>query len=97
MGEEIQHNQAIQRAENLLRKRKEILATPPGSAVDRILEAEHPPALVQSFTEEDFYFLIHDIGPEDSLPLLSMASRRTAFLLLHDRDIGWRFSFSFWP
>ena len=76
MEENSQHRTAIQRAENLLRKRKEILATPPEFAVDRILEAEHPPALVQSFSEEDFYFLIHDIGPEDSLPLLSMASKR---------------------
>jgi hypothetical protein len=31
---------------------------------------------VHSFPEQDFHFLIHDIGVEDSLPLLSLASNR---------------------
>ncbi len=74
MQDNHQNEKSIERAKNLLYQRKEILALPPEEALDRILGAEHPAALVQSFPEEDFYFLIHDIGPEDSVPLLSLAS-----------------------
>jgi len=76
MNENTQQKQIIARAKNLQRQRKEVLALPPEMAVDRILETEHPAALVHSFPEEDFYFLVHDIGSEDSLPLLSLASNR---------------------
>jgi hypothetical protein len=44
--------------------------------MDRILEDPQPAALVHSFPEQDFYFLIHDIGAGDSLPLLALASNR---------------------
>jgi hypothetical protein len=44
--------------------------------MDRILEDPQPVALVHSFPEQDFYFLIHDIGVGDSLPLLALASNR---------------------
>ncbi|UCF95040.1 MAG: hypothetical protein JSW39_13105 [Desulfobacterales bacterium] len=65
-----------QRVAELCKKRKEILALPSEKALDRILEAPQPAALVHSFPEEDFYFLVQDIGPEDSLPLLSLASNK---------------------
>jgi hypothetical protein len=58
----------------LVAQRKEILSSSPDKALHRILNDDHPGALVRSFPEEDFYFLIHHIGPEDSLPLLSLAS-----------------------
>lgn len=76
MDKDLELNKAIKRAENLFRQRKEILSLPPEKALDRILEAHQPAALVHSFPEEDLYFLIHDIGAEDSLPLLSLASDR---------------------
>jgi hypothetical protein len=42
--------------------------------MEKILEYKHPDALVHSFVEQDFYFLIHEIGTEDCSPLLALAS-----------------------
>ncbi len=67
---------ALERFEKLRDKRLQILALPPKEALDRILEDPQPVALVHSFPEQDFYFLIHDIGVGDSLPLLALASNR---------------------
>ncbi len=76
MNEETIDQKALERFEKLRLKRLQILALPPKKAMDRILEDPQPVALVHSFPEQDFYFLIHDIGVEDSLPLLSLASNR---------------------
>lgn len=63
-------------------QRKQILALPPQEALDRILEAPQPRALVHSFAEEDLYLFIQDIGPADSLPVLALASdKQWEFLL----------------
>ncbi|MGB9442014.1 MAG: DUF6178 family protein [Desulfobacterales bacterium] len=67
---------ALERFETLRERRLQILALPPKKAMDRILEDPQPAALVHSFPEQDFYFLIHDIGVADSLPLLALASNR---------------------
>ncbi len=82
MNEETHFKHIIVRIENLRRQRKEILALPPEKALERILDARQPAALVHSFPEEDLYFLIHDIGPEDSLPLLSLASEKQCEYIL---------------
>jgi hypothetical protein len=55
-------------------ERKQILSLPPEDALKAILDSPHGAALVQAFPEEDLHLLIHDIGIEDALPLLSMAS-----------------------
>lgn len=65
-----------QRIRNLHAKRREILSMPAETALDEILDYPQADALVHSFPPEDFYFLIHDIGVEDSLELLSLASNR---------------------
>lgn len=49
---------------------------PPAKALDRILNDRQPAALVHSFPEQDFYLLVNEIGPQDSLPLLSMATNK---------------------
>ena len=67
-------NKALQRAEELYEQRKQIMKLSPEQALEKILEYKHPDALVHSFVEQDFYFLIHEIGPEDCAPLLAMAS-----------------------
>jgi hypothetical protein len=64
------------RLQRLRKKRREIMALPPAAALDRILEDSQPAALVHSLPMNDFYLLVHDIGPEDSLPLLELASDR---------------------
>jgi hypothetical protein len=58
----------------LLEKRKEILSAPPEKALEMILSSELPAALVQSFSEQDLYFLTHDIGISDALPVLALAT-----------------------
>ncbi len=55
-------------------ERREILSLPPDEALDRIMASAEPVPLVHSFPEEDLHYLLNDIGPEDSLPLLAMAS-----------------------
>ena len=60
----------------LKKKRVEILSLTPEKALKEILEAPQPAALVHSFPEEDFYFLVNDIGLGDAIDLLSLASNR---------------------
>jgi uncharacterized protein DUF6178 len=69
-------NTADHRALVLRQQREDVLLLPAEQALDRIHEAKHPVALVHSFPEEDLYFLIHDLGPEDALSLLALASNR---------------------
>ncbi|MCJ7616758.1 MAG: DUF6178 family protein, partial [Desulfobacterales bacterium] len=74
MNEDKDTKLAIELFQNLSRQRKEILSLPAEKALDRILDSPQPAAIIHSFPEEDFYFLINDIGLEDSLQLLSLAS-----------------------
>jgi len=74
MDEKIENNKIIARIENLARQRKKLLSLPPEEMLNSILNSTQSTALVHSFSEEDFYFLIHNIGIEDSHPLLYLAS-----------------------
>ncbi|MDL1968235.1 MAG: DUF6178 family protein [Deltaproteobacteria bacterium] len=74
MNEDKELKRAVELYKNLNRQRKEILSLPAEKALDRILDSPQPAAIVHSFPEEDFYFFINDIGVEDSLQLLSLAS-----------------------
>jgi hypothetical protein len=74
MNENKRNKKIIARIKNLARQRKAILSLTPEKALDAILDLPQSAALVHSLSEEDFYFLIHDIGIEDSLPLLRLAS-----------------------
>ena len=67
---------ALEVRKQLREKRQQILALSPREALDRILQDPQQLPLVHSFPEQDFYFLIHDIGPEDALPLLALASEK---------------------
>jgi hypothetical protein len=76
MTADLSEKQIRERAAALQAKRSEILSLPPEQAITRILADPQPAALVHSFPESDFYFLVHDIGPEDALPLLALASNK---------------------
>jgi hypothetical protein len=76
VSETTEDKKAVERFHALSRQRREILALPPEKALTAILDSPQPAALVHSFPEEDFYFLIHDIGIEDSLELLALAAIR---------------------
>lgn len=67
---------ALEVRKQLQEKRQQILALAPREALDRILQDPQQLPLVHSFPEQDLYFLIHDIGPEDALPLLALASEK---------------------
>ena len=66
----------LERFRTLQEKRQQLMALDPKDAMERILQDPQPLPLVHSFPEQDLYFLIHDIGPADTLPLLSLASDR---------------------
>jgi hypothetical protein len=76
MNNVVQIKTASDRWKKLSIESREILSLPPEKALERIIDSHQPAALVHSIPEEDFYFLIHDIGHNDSLPLLSLASNK---------------------
>jgi hypothetical protein len=76
MTEDLPDRTHLDRIRELGRKRREVLALAPEDALERILSDPQPAALVHSFPETDLYLLIHDIGPEDALPILALASER---------------------
>ncbi|MCD6138559.1 MAG: hypothetical protein J7J91_08350 [Deltaproteobacteria bacterium] len=68
---------------------RELLQLPGKKALDLILESGTPASLVQSMAEEDVFWLVQDIGPEDALPILSVASNDQWQYLL-DMDLWQR-------
>lgn len=65
-----------QRIRQLAEERQRILSEPSEKAMQAILAHPQPAALVHSFPEEDLFFLVHDIGPDEALPLIGLASNR---------------------
>ncbi|SCY50766.1 DUF6178 family protein [Desulfoluna spongiiphila] len=55
-------------------RRLKIMGMEPEKALDAIISDPTPAALVQSFPHQDLYFLVNDIGVEDALPVLAVAS-----------------------
>ena len=53
---------------------KDLLRLPGKKALELILESPRPVTLVQSLAEEDLFWLVQEIGPEDALPILALAS-----------------------
>ncbi|MBF0204621.1 MAG: hypothetical protein HQK67_09980, partial [Desulfamplus sp.] len=64
----------INKERKLATIRSEILALSSEKALDLILDTPFTANLIQSFPEQDLYFLMHHIGEEDFLPVLSLAS-----------------------
>ena len=69
-------SQKAERDEALALERRKILAMTPEKALDAIADHPFPVTLVQSMAEEDLYFLVHHIGPDDALPVLALASNQ---------------------
>ena len=76
MNKPFDHHLAnLQNRELKLRsRRKEILSMDAETALDTILDAPSPATLVQSFPDQDLYYLMHKIGPSDFIPILSLAA-----------------------
>ena len=75
MNEKIDYRLAnIQKREMKLRaQRHDILASDSEKALELILDAPAPATLIQSFPDQDLYYLMHKIGPYDFIPVLSLA------------------------
>ena len=58
----------------LRQKRITILSADGQKALEMVLDAPAPATLIQSFPDQDLYYLIHKIGPEDCVPILSYAA-----------------------
>ncbi|MGD2097199.1 MAG: DUF6178 family protein [Desulfobacterales bacterium] len=69
-------DKTLERVQQLQETRRKIMELAPDKALDRILNDRQPAALVHSFPEQDFYLLVNEIGAEDSLPLLSLATNK---------------------
>ena len=70
-------NLPVQQAISELKKQRETaLALPADQAMNTILNARQPTALVHSIAETDLYLLIQETGTEDALPLIALASNR---------------------
>ena len=54
--------------------KQDIISGTPEQSLDMVLSHSSPATLIQSFAEEDFYFLIHHIGVEDAVSVLSLAA-----------------------
>ncbi len=64
----------IQRRELKLKAvQQEILSSDSEKALDLILDAPSPASLIQSFPDQDLYYLMHKIGSDDFIPILSLA------------------------
>jgi len=67
--------QNIQRKEIKLKAiQREILSSASEIALDLILDSPSPASLIQSFPDQDLYYLMHKIGPDDFIPVLSLAT-----------------------
>lgn len=60
----------------LRNRQRELMALPPEAALAAILEDRQAAPLVHAFPEEDLYLLVREIGPDDALELLGLASDR---------------------
>jgi hypothetical protein len=77
----------VQRLRKLAEARQRVLAMPAGKAMSAILDHPQPAALVHAFPEADLALLIHEIGPDEALPILALASNRQWEYLLDTE--GW--------
>ena len=75
--------------QELAARRRQCLALAPEDALAHILDAPQPAALVHAFPEEDLHILIREIGPDDALPLIALASSKQLEYLL-DQEVWQR-------
>jgi hypothetical protein len=67
---------SIARLQDLKKERQRLLSLPPEAALEHLVSQKGAIAIVHSFPPEDFHLFVRDIGTQDALPLLAMASNR---------------------
>ncbi len=66
----------ITRLQNLKKAREQLLSLPPDAALEHLVSEKGAVAIVHSFPPEDLHLLVRNIGAENALPLLALASNR---------------------
>ncbi|PIE61839.1 MAG: hypothetical protein CSA29_01165 [Desulfobacterales bacterium] len=56
--------------------RQDILFSDAQDALDKLLDAPSPATLIQSFPDQDLYYLMHKIGVHDFTPVLALATSK---------------------
>ncbi|WP_320040406.1 DUF6178 family protein [uncultured Desulfobacter sp.] len=74
MNDDYQLANKTRRELKLQNIRRDILVSDGAKALDMILEAPSPAALIQSFPDQDLYYLMHKIGVHDFIPVLALAA-----------------------
>jgi len=69
-------NKTFEIIEKLKAKREKILALTPEDALEEIINDKEALPLVHSFCEDDLRLLIREIGIQDALPIIAMASSK---------------------
>ena len=65
-----------QRIARVKAQRSAIMALPAEEKLNAILAFDQPAALVHAFAEQDFLLLVEEIGPDDALEIIALASDR---------------------
>jgi hypothetical protein len=86
MTDENDDHKMLVRRRELAAVRETCLRLAPEKALERILAYPQPAALVHAFPEEDLHLLIREIGSDDALPLLALASHKQLEYVL-DQEI----------
>lgn len=74
MNNEYQLANKTRKELKLQKMRRDILVSDGAKALDMILEAPSPATLIQSFPDQDLYYLMHKIGVHDFIPVLALAA-----------------------
>ncbi|MBW1864584.1 MAG: hypothetical protein JRI64_02860 [Deltaproteobacteria bacterium] len=67
---------AIARLKNLKKTRERLLSLPPDTALEHLVSEKGSVEIVHSFPPEDLHLLVRNIGAENTLSLLALASNR---------------------
>ena len=68
MNDDYQLDNKTRRELKLQNMRRDILVSDGAKALDMILEAPSPATLIQSFPDQDLYYLMHKVGVHDFIP-----------------------------
>ena len=84
-----QKKKIIQRLQDLKKDREQLLALPPAETLVRLLASPRAVEIIHSIPAEDLHLLVRDLGAQDALPILSLASNQQWEYLL-DAEIWYK-------
>ena len=75
---------AEERIAAIQKQRSAIMALKTEEKAQAILNADHPAAMVHAFPEQDFLLLVEEVGPDDAMELIALASMLRIPVGLHN-------------